>query len=627
MRNNQNPSSSHRFTIRRLKILALGASVSAMMIGAASTGAAAEQTHLYWGDVHLHTDYSIDAYSTGNKNVSPDDAYRYARGIPIIGPDGTHEVKIRRPLDFLAVTDHAIMLGTEVLLQKRDPMLLSTDWGKKLLAIHEDPKRNIMGENMRLKGPERKQMMDQVFTPKIRQATWSAEVDAANRNNIPGKFTALIGWEWTAMSGPRNMHRCVITNATGDVAKKLIPLSNYDTNRPEDLWSFFEKAKARTGIDFVAIPHNSNLSGGLMFDMVDGYGHPITAKYARERARWEPVVEATQGKGTSEIAPELAPTDEFSNFEIWRRLLTGVPSKPKAGSYVRTALMRGLEFKKKVGVNPYKLGMIGSTDSHTGLSSVQESNFVGHFAADLTPKEREADFGAHKTKNFVFPAWQLGASGRAAVWATKNTRDGIFDAFKRKEVYATTGTRIVLRVFGGYSFKKKDAAAKDIAAVGYKKGVPMGADLTDAPKGKAPEFLIWAAKDPLSGNLDRIQVIKGWVDSAGKAHQKVYDAAWSGNRKMGADGKVPAVGNTVDIKTAQYTNTIGARQLSTVWKDPDFKPGQLAFYYVRVLQIPTPRHSLYDAVALGISAKDTGEPATIQERAFSSPIWYTPAGQ
>jgi Protein of unknown function (DUF3604) len=607
--------------------LMVTAGLAAVIAMAAPAAKAADETHLYWGDLHLHTNYSIDAYSTGNKNVTPDDAYRYARGLPIIGPDGKREVKIRRPLDFMAVTDHAIMLGSEVWLERSDPLFSTTEWGRKLLEIHGDPKRSIMGLQMGMKPDEKKEMMDQVFSPKIRQATWAGEVDAAEKNNIPGKFTSLIAWEYTIMTGANNMHRNVISNATGEAARKFYPLSNYDSMRPEDLWAFLDKTKAATGVDFVVIPHNPNLSGGLMFDMVDSDGHPITAKYARERARWELLVEATQGKGTSEIAPELAPTDEFSEFEIWRRLLIGTKSEPKPGSYVRTALMRGLEFQHSIGVNPYKLGMVGATDSHSGLSDVREDQFTGHFSADLLPEERMAGFGTHKTSNFVFPNWQLGASGRTGAWATENTRQSIFEAFKRKEVYATTGTRIALRVFGGYGFKKSDSDAKDIAAVGYKNGVPMGGDLTNAPKGKVPELLIWAAKDPLSGNLDRAQVIKGWVDESGVAKQKVYDVAWSGDRQRGPDGKVPAVGNTVDVKTAEYTNTIGAVQLSTVWADPDFKADQLAFYYVRVLEIPTPRHSLYDAIALGIDPSETGAPATIQERAYSSPIWYTPAGQ
>ncbi len=430
--------SAKRGSAARMTRFAVGAGVAALMVGlGAGSALSADRTHLYWGDTHLHTNTSIDAYGTGNKNVSPDDAYRYARGLPIIGPDGVHEVKMRRPLDFLAVTDHAVMMGMEILAAKKDPSLERTEWGRKLLAIHDSPGNTIMSEQMFMKPDMKKQMMDQVATPEIKQSAWNLEVDAAEKNNIPGKFTALIAWEWTAMSGKFNMHRCIITNANGKNAKEFIPLSNYDTQTPEEMWAYLEKTKARTGVDFIAIPHNSNLSGGLMFDMVDGYGHPITAKYARERARWEPLVEVTQGKGTSEIAPELAPTDEFAEFELWRRLLFNEYSKPTAGAYVRTALMRGLEIQHSVGVNPYKLGLIGNTDSHTGLSSVQENDFVGHFSQDLTPQQRMADYGAYKSTEFVFPNWQLGASGRTAAWATENTRQGIFDAFKRKEVYAT----------------------------------------------------------------------------------------------------------------------------------------------------------------------------------------------
>jgi hypothetical protein len=381
-----------------------------------------------------------------------------------------------------------------------------------------------------------------------------------------------------------------------------------------------ETTKAKTGVDFIAIPHNSNLSGGLMFDMVDSDGRPLSAQYAKNRQTWEPLVEVTQTKGTSEVRPELDGSDEFAEFEIRRKLLAGQPTPPSEADYARSALQRGLQLQTKVGVNPYKFGMIGSTDSHTGMSSADEYDFMGKLGMDQPLSQHlKAD------RPVIFPDWEMSASGRAAVWATENTRKAIFAAFKRKEVYATTGTRITLRVFGGYGFSASDADAKDIAAVGYKKGVPMGADLTAAPSGKAPQFLIWAAKDPMSGNLDRVQVIKGWVDASGKSAQKIYDVAWSGGRKKGADGKVPAVGNTVDISTATYSNTIGATQLATVWTDPDFKPDQTAFYYVRVLEIPTPRHSLYDAVALGIDVKETKEAATIQERAYSSPIWFSPA--
>jgi hypothetical protein len=608
------------------------------VIGAAAPDPAAAaddmpDTHVYWGDVHLHSNYSWDAYGTGNATVTPDQAYRFARGLPVVHPALHTTVQIRRPLDFLAVTDHAIMLGAQAMLDQRDPALLSTEWGKKLLAIHEQtPIGGVMREGGRLGvmgGPdggtaERKEMMDQVFSPEVRRRAWDAEIDAAEKNNVPGRFTTLIGWEWTSTPGGKNLHRCVISNADAADARRFIPYSNYDSLRPEDLWSFFAETKQRTGVDFISIPHNSNLSGGLMFDVVDSDGRPISAEYARMRMRWETEVEIAQSKGTSEVLPQLAPTDEFAGFEIWQRLLVNRPQPPSPHDYVRSALLEGIALEQTIGVNPYKFGFIGSTDSHTGLSAVQENDFLGDFGADPTPADRLAESQPDAKAPFIFPAWLLSAAGRAAVWAPENTRQAVFDAFRRKEVYGTTGTRIVLRVFGGFDFRPADANTKDIAKVGYRKGVPMGGELTQAPARKAPSLLIYAAKDPLSGNLDRIQVIKGWVDDSGETRQHIYNVAWSGDRQLDADGGLPPVGNTVDANTASYTNSIGAVQLATVWKDPDFEPGQLAFYYVRVLEIPTPRHSLYDAVALGVPVSETHQPASIQERAYSSPIWYTP---
>lgn len=620
-----------------LKALLRSAGLAALIAAGAATGsAAAPQTHLYWGDTHLHTNYSWDAYGTGNTTITPDDAYRFARGFPVIHPALHNVVQIDRPLDFLAVTDHDIMMGIQVLINRNDPKLLATDWGKKLAeAQKQNPVAGAMmlgGQAGVMGGPDapqknHKEFLEQAFSPEIRQEAWSDEIDAAEKNNVPGKFTTLIGWEWTSTPGGKNLHRCVISNATAEQARKFLPYSESDSLRPEDLWNFLEKTKAETGVDFISIPHNANLSGGLMFDIVDSDGRPFTAEYARERARWETETEITQGKGTSEILPQLAPTDEFANFEIWQRLLTPVPQPPSPHDYVRTALLEGLDIQHKIGVNPYKLGIIGGTDSHTGLTTVKESDFLGQMAADPTPQDHYDESKPDAKKRFIFPSWLLGASGRAAVWATENTRQGIFDAFKRKEVYGTTGTRIELRVFGGFKFRPGDAKAKDIAEVGYSKGVPMGGDLTNAPNNEAPSLLIYAAKDPDSGNLDRVQVIKGWVDDKGETQQRIYNVAWSGDRKLDDKGNLPPVGNTVDEKTASFTNTIGAVQLATVWKDPDFKPGQLAFYYVRVLEIPTPRHSLYEAVALGIPVEDTKEPASIQERAYSSPIWYTPPNQ
>ena len=612
-------SARHRGWGARLGTLA----VAVVAIRVAGAGEV-PQTHLYWGDVHVHSSYSLDAYATGNASVTPDLAYRFARGMPIRHPGLDAKARMRRPLDFMAVTDHAEMLGLQILLDQRDPGLLSTAWGRKLLAIHEDPKS---GGVMRATGgalapdsPERRDMLEQIFSPAIRQATWEAEVAAAEANYVPGTFTTLFGWEWSSMPGGKNLHRVVLSDADAAQARRFRPYSNVESSRPEDLWAFLQKTKAETGVDFLAIPHNSNLSGGLMFELVDSDGQPLTARYASTRATWEPLVEITQTKGTSEVRPELAPADEFAEFEIRRKLLIGTPTPPSEADYARSALLRGLQVQRAVGVNPYKFGLIGSTDTHTGLSSVQESDFSGKLALDERLSQR-----LKPSEPVIFPAWEMSAAGRVAAWANANTRAAIFAALKRREVYATTGTRIALRVFAGYAFEPADARARDIARTGYSKGIPMGGDLTAAPRNRAPTLLIQALKDPLSGNLDRIQVVKGWIDVSGEAQQRVYDVAWSGQRRPDAQGRLPLVGNTVDARTATYQNSIGATQLAGVWRDPDFRRTQAAFYYVRVLEIPTPRHSLYDAVALGIDVKETGQPAAIQERAWSSPIWYTPS--
>jgi hypothetical protein len=597
--------------------------VTGAILGAfgATSSALAQDTQLFWGDLHLHSNYSTDAYATGNKTVTPDMAYRYARGIPIKHPSTGVKIEITRPLDFLALTDHAINMGIDPLLDRADAILKSSEGGRALQALHDSSPnwRGAMG-GLRGAGPEVARIQRDIHADNVKSAVWSEEVAAAEANYVPGTFTTFVAWEWTAMgNGGKNLHRCVITNADGVTGNEFIPLSNADTQRPEDLYAYLRETKERTGIDFIAIPHNSNLSGGLMFDVVDSDGRPIDAAYARERAVWEELAEITQTKGTSEVRPELAPTDEFAEFEIRRKLLAGAPTPPDAGDYLRSALLRGISFKDSIGANPYKYGFVGDTDNHTGTTTVDEANFLGKLAVDAKLEDRY-----NPQPRPIFPAWEMSASGITGVWATENSRAAIFAALKRKEVYATTGTRIQLRVFGGFSFRPADADADDMAAVGYAGGVPMGGDLTDAPRGQAPKLLIHAAMDPMSGNLDRIQVIKGWVDEDGESHDRIYEAAWSDGRKLGPDGKLPPVGNTVDIDTGKFENTIGAPQLATVWQDPDFDPDQTAVYYVRVLEIPTPRHSLYDAIALGIDPGETGQALTIQERAFASPIWYTP---
>ena len=593
----------------------------------AATGAlAAEPTKLLWGDTHLHTAHSTDAYASGNYTVDPDQAYRYAKGQPIMHPVLHSAVRIPRPLDFLVVADHSDYLGMQVYLQKDDPRLTASERGRRLRELTiENPGavfRMIFGGNAEFSTEQLKE----TYKP-IEMQPWLDEVAAAEKHNEPGKFTAFAGWEWSSHKDNRNLHRVIFSAASAGQLGQFLPYSNVESVRPEDLWDWLERTARQTGADFIAIPHNSNMSDGLMFDRVDSWGRPFTTEYARTRARWEPVVEISQAKGTSETLPALSPTDEFAEFEIFRRLFFNKQPQPHVEDYARPALRTGLELQQQLGVNPYKFGMIGSSDIHTGMSTTEEFNFGGAVSRDTRLEDRKAAPRNRPPQQSASPlsAWELSASGLAAVWARENTRDDIAAAFKRKEVYATSGTRIQLRVFGGFDFTAANAKAKDLADTGYRKGVPMGGDLARAPRGKPVALLIDAVRDPQGANLDRVQVIKGWLDASGKTHEKVFDVAWSGDRRPGADGKLPAVGNTVDAHKATFSNTIGTTRLSTVWKDPEFNPAQLAFYYVRVLEIPTPRHQVYDTSALNMEPEEAAQPLTIQERAWSSPIWYTPA--
>ena len=540
---------------------------------------AAQERNLYWGDTHVHTSYSFDASGWGN-TAGPETAYRFAKGLPVVHPGLGSRVRLDRPLDFLVVADHS-----------------------------------PVGAGAPIEGDRNSR--------DFQTAAWSLYVDAAERNNDPGTFTALIGWEWTSTPNRANLHRVVFTPTDAETAKKFLPLSADfsagDGARPEDLWSWLEETSDRLGIDFVAIPHNSNLSMGLMFDMVDSDGRPITAEYARTRMRWEPVVEALQVKGNSETHPFLSPEDEFANFEFHRFLFTAETPIPNAGDYMRTALLRGLGIEEGTGVNPYKFGLQGATDSHTSLSDVNEDMFAGRMVPHAGPAG-----GRVETSGGRGVGWDSAAQGITGAWSTANTREALTAAFKRKEVYATSGPRMQLRMFGGFEFEAEDANARDIAAVGYGGGVPMGGDLAQAPNNTPVSLLIQAVKDPTGANLDRVQVIKGWLDDDGETHEHVYDVAWAG-RRIAVNGKAPAIGSSVDLARATYDNSIGSAELSTVWVDPDFDADERAFYYVRVLEIPTPRYSTYDAVALGLDPEqDMDWAAEIQERAYSSPIWYTP---
>ena len=586
---------------------------------------AAAETYLYWGDTHLHTSHSTDAYLTGNQLIDPDQAYRYAKGQPVLHPVLRSRIHITRPLDFLVVADHSDFLGLQVYGQRDDPRLTATEKGRRLHDLIRNEPNRVLGI---IFGTDPEFKRDDVLEAygSLMKQPWLDEIAAAERHNEPGRFTAFAGWEWTSHTNGRNLHRVIFSPGDADRLRSFFPYSRYDSEIPEDLWAWLEQTAAATGLDLIAIPHNSNMSMGLMFDRVDSAGRPITAEYARTRLRWEPVVEMTQVKGTSEAHPVLSPNDEFAEFEIFRRLFIAQEPVPYAGDFARPALLRGLEIEARTGTNPYRFGLIGSTDSHTGLSGAEEENFLGASARDALPEQRREAAAQPRPANAAatMAAWELSASGLAGVWAGENSRAAIAAAFQRKEVYATSGPRIMLRMFGGFDFQQRHATSNDIAAIGYGRGVPMGGDLSNAPHNGAVTLLIQAAKDPAGANLDRIQVIKGWLDSEGKTHEKIYNVAWSDDRKFQPDGSLATVGDTVDVTTASYTNTIGAAQLAVVWRDPDFDPALRAFYYVRVLEIPTPRHQVYDAVALGMDPAQTKQPTRIQERVWSSPIWYTP---
>jgi hypothetical protein len=615
-------------------IIALAACDSATIAPAANTQdgaiAAVDQPAmpqgdrvLLWGDTHVHSINSVDAFSSGTANADIDSAYRFARGMPVIFPRTGQHVQIDRPLDFLVVADHAVGLGLSTRIAANDPALMKFPIARRMREIFLEQGGRALttatmgGSNFtrdELEAFNRDMRSDEVMA-----VSWQGQIDAAERHNRPGEFTALIGWEWTFAPNLRNMHRVVFTNVGGDVANRFLPLANYQTDGPEDLYNYFEQTRARTGADFVAIPHNSNLSEGRMFELTDKNGNPFDAAYAELRAAWEPVVEITQYKGSSETHPSLSPNDEFAGFELRNMLLTGVPTDPLGGSYVRSALLRGLAEEARIGVNPFQYGIVGASDSHTGFSSQLEGNFFGKMGEDYLPADRLGPDAV----NIIFPAAQMSAAGLAGVWADRNDRQSIFDAFRRKEVYGTSGPRMSLRLFAGYGFAAGDADRRDFADHGYRIGVPMGGTLAPS-NGRAPQLAIRAVMDPEAAHLDRVQVVKGWIDGRGEMHEKIFNVAWSGNRTMRSDGSVPAVGNTVDLATARYTNSIGAPELTTVWTDPEFKPRHRAFYYVRVLEIPTPRHHLFDALALGIDPATIDIAPTIQERAWSSPVWYTP---
>ncbi|WP_234455142.1 DUF3604 domain-containing protein [Thermohalobaculum xanthum] len=580
---------------------------------------------VFWGDTHLHTSYSTDAGMIGN-TLGPDEAFRFARGEKVRASMGEY-AQLIRPLDFLVVADHAENLGLAPMIAESNPGLLANDWGRKLhdMVKGGDPIAAYIEWGAALN-----EAVDMIQDDTLQRTMWNRIVDSAERHNAPGVFSAIHGFEWSSGPDANNLHRVVMFRDDADRVEGLVPFSTYNSTDPEDLWDWMEAYEADTGGRVMAFAHNGNLSNGLMFDDVRMNGEPIDIAYAERRTRWEPLYEVTQIKGDGETHPALSPNDEFADYYTWDRGNFGTELKTPdmlPREYARQALARGLKYEAEIGANPFKFGLIGATDSHTSLATTREDNFFGK--ASIV----EPGTGAARYKDFIVQPVILGediairhyetlASGLAAAWARENTREAIWDAFKRKEVYATTGSRITVRVFAGWDFEAGEVHRPDFAETGYARGVPMGGDLFAGPEGAAPTLMIRALRDPDGANLDRIQVVKGWVGADGEPQTKVFDVAWSGDRALGADGKLPPVGSTV--QGADFTNTIGAAALGGHWVDPEFDPAQRAYYYVRVLEIPTPSWLAYDQAFYGNI--DLPEDAVMaqQDRAYTSPIWYTP---
>lgn len=590
-------------------------------------------TMALWGDTHLHTSNSLDARAVGC-TLGPEEAFRFARGDEVTSSHG-ELLRLSRPLDWLVVSDHSDAMGAMNEIMAGNPQLMRNatlkDWHDRIAQGGEIAIKTAVEVVYAFTGVAGPPVPEEILDPKFVGSVWKRYLQTAEKYNDPGRFTALIGYEWTSTENGNNLHRNVIYRDGADVAGRMNPYTTAESFNPEDLWKWMDNYEKSTGGHVLALAHNGNLSNGTMFpyEINPATGKPLTGNYAKNRIRWEPLYEITQIKGDGETHPLLSPNDEFADYGTWDRNNLGPYPKTKdmiPGEYAREALKQGLRLEDKLGTNPYKFGIAGGTDAHTGLATAEEDNFFGK----MPHVEPSAVRASHPLAEFPpsdlkWMGWEMVASGYTAVWATENTREAIWDAMERKETYATTGSRMTVRFFGGWDFEAADANTRMPAEVGYKKGVPMGGDLSKAPKGKSPTFLVASLKDPYSGNLDRIQIVKGWLDKKGKTHEKVYDVAWSDSdtRKPGANGKLPAVGNTVNIANATWTNTIGDPELITVWTDPDFDPKQKAVYYARVIEIPTPRWTAYDAKRFEVKMPDK-VPMTTQERAYTSPIWYTP---
>ncbi len=581
---------------------------------------------VFWGDTHHHTSNSPDAGLVGN-TLGPDMAYRFARGEEITASSGLR-VKLIRPLDFLVVSDHAEYMGLPPMLATGDQALVSDPFGKHLYdAFRAGPEEAYDAFRELLEGATRGEKL--IAGSAMERTAWGRFTETAEEFNDPGVFTAFIGFEWSSLPSGNNLHRVVVFRDGADRANRVVPYSLFDSEDPEDLWSYLADYEDQTGGQILAIAHNGNWSNGTMFQETNAAGRPIDRAYAEMRMRWEPVYEVTQIKGDGESHPFLSPEDEFADFENWDKgNANGTVAKENSMlqyEYGRSALRIGLSLEDRVGVNPFKFGMIGSTDTHTSIAATREENYFGKFTATEPSPERYEHYVIRSEINeelSTFSSEEV-ASGLAGIWARENTREALFDAMRRKEVYATTGSRILVRNFAGWDFEADELERPDFADQGYARGVPMGGDLSNAPAGAAPTMMIRALRDPDGANLDRVQVVKGWLNSDGTTDERIYDVACSDDRAIRNRRCERDVGSTVDLSVPTYTNTIGDPLLTAHWEDPDFDPDQRAFYYVRVLEIPTPRWTAYDQARFGITMP--GDiPMTVQDRAYTSPIWYTP---
>ncbi len=592
-------------------------------------------TQVFWGDSHLHTGLSLDAGLFGN-TLTPDDAYRFARGAQLKSSTGL-PVKLSRPLDWLIVTDHTDLMGIAADIKEGAANIVEVPKGKEYYEAFQKGGKaageaafDLIANFSQMTLPE---SFIEDYSPgsKVFGSVWEEIVNTSEKYNDPGLFTAFIGFEWTSVPKGFNLHRNVILRDSAKEALQVQPPTTQPptgSTDPLTLWAWLEDYEKKTGGSAFAFAHNGNLSNGWMFPTEGTYhGGKVDKNYVQLRAKWEPHYEITQIKGDGEAHPYLSPEDEFADYENWDvgNLDISELKKPEMlkGEYAREALKQGLLLEKKLGTNPYKFGVGGATDSHTALATADEDNFFGK-AVNVEPAKERISHPFVSNDLGAFEGYTLVASGYTGIWAHENTREALFDAMERKESYATTGPRMTVRFFGGWDYEKDDIFSSNPATIGYEKGVPMGGDLSKAKGKKAPSFMVYATKDPESGNLDRIQIIKGWLDKKGELHEKVYDIAVSDGRKIDAKGqcKTP-VGNTVDLETATWSNSIGDSQLATVWTDPDFDKKESAFYYARVLEIPTPRWVLYDKVRLGAEVPAEAE-LVGQERAYTSPIWYTP---